>query len=87
MVCIKSAKDLPSNFCKDVFVEYSIYLEDEKHRTAVIEGKSRDPEFNYQKQHTQMVVTENFLKYVKDEVLTFRLKGFPDVKKQDAAKA
>ena len=87
LVCIKSAKDLPQNFCKDVFVEYSIYLEDEKHCTVVIPGKNRDPEFNYQKQHTQTVVTENFLKYVKDEVLTFRLKGFPDVKKQDAAKA
>ena len=81
LVCIRNAKDLPSNFCKDVFVEYSIYLEDEKHYTDVVEGKNRNPEFNFQKQHTQMVVTENFLKYVKDEVLTFRVRGFPDVKK------
>jgi len=27
-------------------------------------------------------VTENFLKYVKDETLIFKLFGFPDVKKQ-----
>lgn len=52
LVCITSARDLPSNLCKDVFVEYSIYLEDEKHCTDIVEGKNRNPEFNFQKQHT-----------------------------------
>jgi len=33
LVQISQAKDLPSNFCKDVFVEYQIYLEEEKYRT------------------------------------------------------
>ena len=34
------------------------------------------------------MVTENFLKYIKEDVLKFRLLGFPDVKKQpDAAAA
>jgi len=44
-------------------------------------GKNRDPEFNYRLQHTQSVVTENFLKYIKEELLTFKVYGFPDVKK------
>ena len=49
-----------------------------------MQGKSREPEFNYEKHHTQSVVTENFLKYIKDDCLVFNLYGFPDVKKQDA---
>lgn len=52
VVNIIKARNLPSNFCKDVFVEYQLYLEEEKYRTAVIAGKNRDPEFNYTKHHT-----------------------------------
>ena len=85
MVNITHAKDLPSNFCKDVFVEYQFYLEDKKYHTSVVEGKNRNPEFNYRHQHTQSVVTENFLKYIKDEVLIFKVLGFPDVKKSSNA--
>lgn len=51
-VQIIRATDLPSNFCKDVFVEYQIYLNEQVFRTESIEGKSREPEFNYSKQHT-----------------------------------
>lgn len=84
LVNIERARNLPSNFCKDVFVEYQIYLEEEKYRTAVIGDKQRDPEFNYSKQHTQMVVTENFLKYIKEDVLKFKVYGFPDVQKSES---
>ena len=48
----------------------------------MVPGKERNPVFNFSKHHTQSVVTENFLKYIKDECLTFRVLGFPDVKKQ-----
>ena len=81
IVNITRAKDLPSNFCKDVFVQYQVYLEETKYTTEVMAGKNRDPEFNYRLQHTQSVVTENFLKYIKEELLTFKVYGFPDVKK------
>jgi hypothetical protein len=47
VVNITHAKDLPSNFSKDVFVEYQFYLEDKKYHTCVVEGKNRNPEFNY----------------------------------------
>ena len=85
LISIQKAKSLPGNFCKDVFVEYQLYLEDTKYRTAVVEGKNRNPEFNYQFHHTQELVTESFLSYIKDQVLTFRVLGFPDVQKQDGA--
>lgn len=66
LISIQRAKSLPGNFCKDVFVEYQLYLEDTKYRTAVVEGKNRNPEFNYQFHHTQELVTESFLSYIKD---------------------
>ena len=71
---------MPSNFCKDVFVQYQLYLEETKYQTNVVPGKHREPEFNYRRQHTQTVVTENFLKYIKNEVMAFKVFGFPDVK-------
>ena len=85
IVSIERATDLPSNFCKDVFVEYSIYLDETKFKTNVVAGKNRNPEFGYEKRHTQPVVTEGFLKYIKDEVIAFKVYGFPDVKDSSQA--
>lgn len=87
VVSITNAKDLPSNFCKDVFVQYEFYLENKKYQTNVATGKNRNPVFDYRYQHTQLLVTENFLKYIKDEVLIFKVFGFPDVKKTSASDA
>jgi len=83
IIQINKALDLPSNFCRDVFVEYSLFLSDDKYKTKVIAGKNRNPEFGYSVQHTQECVTENFLKYLKEETLVFRVYGYPDVKKKD----
>ena len=48
LISIVRAKNLPSNFNKDVFVEYQLYLDETKYRTPVIQGKERNPEFAYQ---------------------------------------
>ena len=53
------------------------------HKTKVVKGKERNPVFDYSKQHTQECVTDNFLKYLKEECLVFKVYGFPDVKKKD----
>jgi len=52
IVNVIKATDLPSNFCKDVFVEYQVYLEDTKYHTHVIPDKNRNPVFDFKKQHT-----------------------------------
>jgi len=52
LVQINKALDLPSNFCRDSYVEYSLFLSEEKHKTNVVEGKDRNPLFNYSKHHT-----------------------------------
>jgi len=51
VVSIERARDLPSNFCRDVFVEYQIYMEETKYQTPVIEGKNRNPEFAFTRHH------------------------------------
>ena len=76
---------MPVNFCKDVFVEYQIYLDDKKYRTPVVQGKNRNPSFNCRIQHTREVVTDEFLNYLMTQNINFKLFGFPDVAKKEAA--
>ena len=69
-----------------MYVEYTLFISEEKFKTEVCQGKSRSPPFNYKKEHTQACVTDNFLKYLKEECLVFKVYGYPDVKKKDDAK-
>lgn len=39
VVTITKALDLPPNFCKDVFIEYSFYLDESPYQTPIIPGK------------------------------------------------
>jgi len=64
MVEIKEAKDLPETCCKDVFCEYKFYLDETKYATPIAKGRNRNPIFNFTKQHTVGVVTENFVSYL-----------------------
>lgn len=79
VVEIEKAIQLPMDFCKDTYVEYQFYLDETKYKTPVVEGKNREPEFGYAQQHSQSVVTENFIKFCKKENVIFKLFGFPDV--------
>jgi len=45
IVSINRVFDLPADFCKDVFCEYTFYSSEEKFSTAPFEGKSREPIF------------------------------------------
>jgi hypothetical protein len=59
---IKRAFDLPIDFCKDVYCEYSFYINDDvKFTTIKIEGKNREPVFEYKKHHTVDICTEPFI--------------------------
>lgn len=80
LVQITRCKDLPEDLCRDVYVEYTFYLDPEKHRTVVISGKNRNPEFNYSKHHTVENVTDMLVEYLKKECIFFKVYGFADVK-------
>ena len=41
------------------------------------------PIYGYAHQHTYECVTTNFLKYMKEECLVFKVFGYPDVKKKE----
>lgn len=45
VVQISRATDLPENLCRDVYAEYSFYLDQTKYRTNTVAGKNRSPEF------------------------------------------
>lgn len=79
IVQIDRAHELPENLCRDVFAEYSFYLEPTKYRTKVVEGKNRNPEFGYNKLHTVEIVTKMLVDYLEKETLCVRLYGFGDV--------
>jgi hypothetical protein len=79
IVEIDKAYELPENLCRDVFAEYSFYLEPTKYRTKVVEGKNRNPEFGYNKIHTVEIVTKMLVDYLEKETLCVRLYGFGDV--------
>lgn len=85
VVKIEQAVELPSNFCRDTFVEYQLFLSDEKFRTQTVRGSNRNPLYNYQRQHTQEWISEGFVKYLKEDYLIFRVFGFPEIKKKQHA--
>ncbi len=69
---IKEARDLPEVCCRDVFCEYKFYLDETKYTTGIVKGRSRNPVFNYSKQHTVSVVTENFVNYLTNDYVSPR---------------
>lgn len=80
LVQIKQAIDLPEDLCRDVFVEYTFFLDAEKHRTVTVSGKERTPQFEYSKQHTVESVSDMLVEYLKKECIFFKVYGFADVK-------
>ena len=79
VVQIDRATELPENLCRDVYAEYSFYLDQTKYRTKTVEGKNRNPEFEYKKLHTIDYATKMLVDYLEKETLCIRLYGFADV--------
>jgi len=79
-VQINKAIDLPEDLCRDVYVEYSFYLDPAKYRTEVSIGNNRSPEIDYKHKHTVEIVTKMLVDYLEQEVMVFRVYGFADVK-------
>lgn len=79
-VDVVTAKDLPPHFCRDVYVEYSFYREDDKHATIVNPGKNRNPIFNFSELHRDCVITEELLDYLLKSTLCFKVYGLRDQK-------
>jgi hypothetical protein len=82
VVEIIKAYDLPEDLCRDIYVEYSFYLDPTKYKTDVIEGKERSPMVSYKKHHTVEIVTKMLVDYLEKEVMVFRMYGFADVKEK-----
>lgn len=66
VVEISRAQNLPEDFCKDVFCEYTFFLGEEKFTTKTVPGKNSNPEFNFRKHHTVENCSEDFLLYLQN---------------------
>ncbi len=75
---ISNATNLPANFCRDVYCEYSFFLDENPYQTPIIPGKHTDPVFEYRFHHTVDPVTENLISYLKNNAICFKVFGFPD---------
>ena len=75
---ITKAEALPKKFCKDVFCEYTFFLDEQPYQTPVIPEKHTDPVFDYRYHHTISAVTENMINYLKNNAICFKVYGFPD---------
>ncbi len=67
IVQIQKATELPPDFCKDVFCEYTFFIGEEKYTTIQVKGKNQNPEFNYRFHHTVEYCSENFIQYLQKE--------------------
>lgn len=83
IVQIDDANDLPDDFCRDVYAQYSFFLDDEKFKTQKCKGKNQNPEFNYTMHHTVNCVTSLLLDHLKNDCLTVELYGYPETKKDN----
>uniref|UniRef100_A0A7S3RZK1 C2 domain-containing protein n=1 Tax=Strombidinopsis acuminata TaxID=141414 RepID=A0A7S3RZK1_9SPIT len=81
VVKIDNALDLPQDFCRDVYCQYSFFLDNAKYKTSKIKGKNQNPTFNYSNHHTVNCVTSLLLEHLKNDCLTVELYGYPDMKK------
>lgn len=80
-IVISQAQDLPEKLCKDVYVKYSWYLDNQYYQTNICEGINRNPVFNY-KQHINIdCVTEDLLRYFDNDALCFKVYGTPTSEK------
>lgn len=86
IVEINHASDVPAESCKDMFVEYQFYLDEEVHRTPVCEGAASNPVFSYRKQHTVEYVSDGFLKYLDEKQLCFNVFGILNIAQKRAKK-
>lgn len=69
-VIVKSARGLPAQRNSDVYVKYRFFLEESDVATAPHAGRSMNPSFN----HTStfpLVVTDEFVRYVKTDAIEF----------------
>lgn len=76
---IDSAKDLPKDLCKNVFVTYLLNLDKKStFRTQETEGKTQNPAFNFKQVHRIDCVTPSFLRYLTNGQVCFKVYGYPD---------
>ena len=77
-VVITSAAGLPIDLCKNTFVQYKLRYETGlKHQTEIVEGKTPNPVYQYEKIHRIDQINDYILEYFKKGKLVFQVYGNP----------
>lgn len=83
-VKIEKLTNLPADFCRNIYCEYSFFMDDQTYKTETTTEKNTDPIINYEHHHTQEVVTKFLLEYLLEDKLTIKIYGTQDVKSKKA---
>lgn len=76
-IVVKSAANLPEHLCKDVYVKYTWYLDNQSYQTDPINQTNKNPSFVHKNHITIDCVTEDLLKYFEHDALCFKIYGTP----------
>lgn len=70
-VLVKKAAGLPGDMCTNPFTTYSFYKDDDVYQTKICQGKVPNPVWDYNKHHTVERVTDEFIRYLKNDAVRF----------------
>lgn len=73
---IKQARELPKNFCRDVYCEYKFFLSDEVYQSAKILGKDEHPHFDYRHHHTIEYCTPGLIEHLKKDSVSYNIQSY-----------
>lgn len=71
------AEGLPKEYCKDTYVQYKFYHDQDNFGTEICEGVNPNPKWNYSYHYTADYVSEDMLQYMIKDALCFRVYGSP----------
>ena len=76
-VIIGQATGLPENLCKDTYVKFGWYLNNQDFQTETIQGVDKNPNYQFKHHINIDCVTEDLLKYIEHDALSFKVYGNP----------
>lgn len=76
---VEGAENLPNDLCKDSHVNYIFKHEpDVIHRVPTVDGKNKNPVFNFKKVHRFEEVNDYMLDYINTGSIVFKTYASPD---------
>jgi hypothetical protein len=72
---VPNATGLPEALANDVRVEFDYFIDAKPYQVPRVDGRNRDPKFDFTQTFVQDPVTSRFLEYLRTKTLVFRVYG------------